>query len=62
MRIIMLDYEIFKGIVRENFLKYMPEEYRNASVDVREVTKVNRTLDALTVVQGMIPKCSRRYM
>lgn len=46
----MLDYEIFKGIVRENFLKYMPEEYRNASVDVREVTKVNRTLDALTVV------------
>lgn len=48
----MMNYEVFKGIVRENFLKYMPQEYRDADVDIREAKKVNRTMDALTVFQG----------
>lgn len=45
----MMDYEIFKAVVEEKFLSYMPEEYRNAAVDIRPSRKVNRTLDALTL-------------
>lgn len=45
----MMDYEIFKAVVKEKFLSYMPEEYRDAAVDIRPSRKVNRTLDALTV-------------
>lgn len=51
MIMIMMDYEVFKNIVKENFLKYMPPEYKDASVDIRPAQKVNRTLDALTVVR-----------
>lgn len=47
----MLDYEIFKAVVKEKFLSYLPEEYRDAEVDIRSVKKVNRTLDALTVLK-----------
>lgn len=45
----MMDYEIFKAVVKEKFLSYMPEKYRDAAVDIRRSQKVNRTLDALTV-------------
>ncbi len=45
----MMDYEIFKAVVKEKFLSYMPEKYRDAAVDIRPSQKVNRTLDALTV-------------
>lgn len=45
----MMDYEIFKAVVEEKFLSYMPEKYRDAAVDIRPSQKVNRTLDALTV-------------
>lgn len=48
----MMDYEVFKNIVKENFLKYMPQEYKDAAVDIRPAPKVNRTLDALTLFQG----------
>lgn len=48
--VIMMDYEIFKAVVKEKFLSYMPEQYRDAAVDIRPSRKVNRTLDALTVV------------
>lgn len=46
---IMMDYEIFKAVVKENFLRYLPEEYRDSEVNIRTVKKVNRTLDALSV-------------
>lgn len=51
-RMIMMDYEVFKSIVKENFLAYMPPEYRDAVLDIRPSKKVNRTQDALTVRQG----------
>lgn len=46
----MLDYEIFKAVVEQNFLRYLPEEYRNAEIKVYPVKKVNRTLDGLAVL------------
>lgn len=46
----MLDYEIFKAVVEQNFLRYLPEEYRDAEIKVYPVKKVNRTLDGLAVL------------
>lgn len=46
----MMDYEMFKAVVKEKFLSYMPEEYRDAEIQVHPVRKVNRTLDGLTVL------------
>lgn len=45
----MIDYEIFKAVVKEKFLSYLTEEYRDAEVNIQSVKKVNRTLDALSV-------------
>ena len=50
--VIMMDYEVFKNIVKENFLKYMPPEYKDAFVEIRPAQKVNRTLDSLMVLHG----------
>lgn len=46
----MMDYEIFKAVVKENFLRYLPEEYRDAEIRIYSAKKINRTLDALTVL------------
>lgn len=48
----MMNYEIFKEVVAEKFLEYMPEEYQGMSVDVHSVNKVNRVLDGLCLVGG----------
>lgn len=44
-----MNYEMFKRIVKENFLSYMPEEYRGATIEIRPRKKVNQTMDALMV-------------
>lgn len=45
----MMDYETFKAVVKEKFINYLPEEYKDAEVNIQSVKKVNRTLDALSV-------------
>lgn len=45
----MMDYEVFKEVVKEKILDYLPEEYRGASVDIDQVNKVNQKLDALRI-------------
>lgn len=45
----MMNYEIFKEVVKEKFLSYMPDEYKNREVIVQQVEKVNETLDGLTL-------------
>lgn len=45
----MMDYEIFLRMVREKFMDYMPERFRRGKMEIRAVTKVNTTLDALTI-------------
>lgn len=45
----MMNFELYKEVVKEKILEYLPEEYHNAEVSVREVPKVNRTLTGLTV-------------
>lgn len=45
----MMDYEVFKEVIKEEILDYLPEEYRGASVDIESVNKINQKLDALRI-------------
>ena len=46
----MMDYEIFKEVVKASFLSYMPESYQGMEVRVESVDKVNRKLDGLSLL------------
>ena len=43
----MMDYKMFKRLVEEQFLDYMPEKFKDYSIKIDTVSKTNRTLDAL---------------
>lgn len=58
----MMTYEVFKAVVKEKFLSYLPEEYRDAEVNIRPVRKVNRTLDALSVLKDGSRMFSSMYV
>lgn len=45
----MMDYEVFKDVVTEKFLSYMPEKYQDMEVKVDPVEKVNRKQDGLSL-------------
>lgn len=45
----MMNYELFKEVVAEKFQDYMPAEYADYRVDTHQVTKVNQTLDSITL-------------
>lgn len=46
----MMDYEIFKEVVKEGFLSYMPKSYQDMEVRVVPVDKVNCKLDGLSLL------------
>lgn len=46
----MMDYEIFKEVVKGSFLSYMPKSYQGMEVRVDPVNKVNRKLDGLSLL------------
>ena len=46
----MMDYEIFKEVVKGSFLSYMPKNYQDMEVRVVPVDKVNRKLDGLSLL------------
>ena len=43
----MMDYKIFKEVVKESFLSYMPDSYHGMEISVSTVNKINRKLDEL---------------
>jgi len=45
-----MDYEIFKELVAEQFLNYLPAEFKDFGVRLETVHKTNETLDGLAVV------------
>lgn len=45
----MMDYEVFREVVKENFLNYMPEEYQGMEIRVDSVEKINRKMDGITL-------------
>ena len=48
----MMDYEVFKAVVKERFLSYLPLEYRDAEIIISPAQKVNRTMDGLSVYKN----------
>ena len=46
----MMDFNMFQEVVKDNILHSLPAEYKEASVSVHAVPKVNRTLHALMVM------------
>ena len=49
---IMMDYEVFKAVVKEKFLSYLPLEYRDAEINISPARKVNRTMDGLSIYKS----------
>lgn len=45
----MMNYEIFKEVVKEKFLDHMPDDFANHTVVIHPVNKVNETLDGLSL-------------
>ena len=46
----MMNYEIFKEVVAEKFMEYMPEQYQGMRLRVEPINKVNKVLDGITLV------------
>jgi len=46
----MMEYDVFKKIVEEQFLNYMPDAFANHTVKVYPVMKVNETVDKLELI------------
>ena len=58
----MMDYEIFRDVVKEKFLSYMPGEYQDMEVKVVPVKKVKLSLATDTPnkrLDGNAPKQDR---
>ena len=45
----MMNYEIFKEVVKEKFRDYLPEKYRDMELVSGTVNKINVTLDAISL-------------
>ena len=45
-----MDYSTFKEIAAEKILDYMPEKFKNCTVETEPVQKTNRKMDALRIV------------
>lgn len=43
----MMNYEIFREVVKEKFMDYMPEKFKGMELVVEPVEKVNVTLDGI---------------
>lgn len=58
----MMDYRIFKEVMREQILEHLPEEFKGSTVDVRDVEKVNRTLDGMVVLKPTVDSAPTVYL
>lgn len=52
----MMNYEIFKEVVAEKFMSYLPSQYQNMKLRVEGVDKVNKHLDGMTLVDESAEK------
>ena len=46
----MMNYEIFKEVVAEQFMDYLPEQFKDMKLEVHQVEKVNVTMDAINLL------------
>lgn len=47
----MIDYDAFKKVVEDSFMKYMPEDMQDMKLAISQRDKVNVSADALSVMQ-----------
>ena len=47
----MMDYTMFKELVTDRFMDYMPEEYKKGRVSINKVNKINGSKDGLSIYQ-----------
>lgn len=45
-----MNYEEFKETVKKRFTEFLPEEYKDAEIEIQKVAKVNQVLDALRIL------------
>ena len=48
----MMTYEVFRDVVKEKLMEYLPDKYQGMKLDVYEVDKVNVALDGVTLIGG----------
>ena len=46
----MMNYELFKEVIAEKFMEFMPEEYQDRKLEIEPVEKINVTLDGINLV------------
>lgn len=46
----MMNYEIFKEVVAEKFIDYLPEQFKVMKLEVHPVEKVNMSMDAINLI------------
>ena len=46
----MMNYEIFKEVVKDSFKDYLPEQYKDMELRVCSVNKVNRMMDGINLI------------
>ena len=52
----MMNYEIFKEVVKEKFMDYMPEKFKGMELVAEPVEKVNVTLDGIILREEGAPE------
>lgn len=45
----MMNYEIFKEVVKEKFMDYMPDNFKGMELVVMPAEKVNMTYDGISI-------------
>jgi hypothetical protein len=46
----MMNYELFKEVVAEKIMEFMPEEYQGRKLNIESIEKINVTLDGINLV------------
>ena len=57
----MMNYEIFKEVVKEKFMDYMPEKFKGMELVAEPVEKVNVTLDGIILREEGSSKCQHIF-
>lgn len=53
----MMNYDLFKELVSEKFINYVAPEFQDFELNIHPVTKVNQTLDGMTIIPKDNSKC-----
>lgn len=48
----MMNYEMFKGVIKTEFINYLGDEYKNLKVDIHPCYKVNEKKDGIVLIDG----------